>query len=508
MKNLVYVLVSIVFVTLYGQKMPVPVSNTEMLELKQKQSHRISYDFHQKALQCSNDTLHYALAKEQLLAAVPIFYWFDIWQTDNEAISHAFLTNGASVTISGVEFYARRNSSAGNPATVTVRAAIYNVDASLRPTTELVSGTLNLTGTAAGWRIINFTNPIQVNNNFAIVLEVTTTNGIADFIINNVSDSTIEENLVYFRSTYYQSSAGSGFQLIHTFNFGGNTYDFEPIVAPIVTYDLNTDFTATPNPACLGSTINFANASQPMQLIDNRMFTFTKFLSYWGLEPDSTFVYDPFGNLSEQLWQENASYQYTNHGTYNARFFVLGGFFNSCLDQAQKSITVHALPTVSLVLNPNTVAEDDPPFLLSGGSPAGGVYSGPGVIGGTTFDPATAGVGVHEIFYTYTDGNGCSNTASDYMTVDVSTTSIDFNNANIFMIYPNPAHDQAVLYVKLSEQQPVEINITDVQGRLIVQLSAQSNDVIHLPVHLLNAGIYTVRCTTVQNSFSSKLIIQ
>ncbi|MFZ4707518.1 MAG: hypothetical protein ACOYMF_16080, partial [Bacteroidales bacterium] len=49
-----------------------------------------------------------------------------------------------------------------------------------------------------------------------------------------------------------------------------------------------------------------------------------------------------------------------------------------------------------------------PAFALTGGSPTGGVYSGPGVAGGT-FTPATAGVGTHTITYTFTDGNGCSN---------------------------------------------------------------------------------------------------
>jgi len=34
-----------------------------------------------------------------------------------------------------------------------------------------------------------------------------------------------------------------------------------------------------------------------------------------------------------------------------------------------------------------------------------------------SFDPATAGVGTHTITYNYTDGNGCSNSASDAVQV-------------------------------------------------------------------------------------------
>jgi hypothetical protein len=46
----------------------------------------------------------------------------------------------------------------------------------------------------------------------------------------------------------------------------------------------------------------------------------------------------------------------------------------------------------------------DAVFALSGGSPAGGVYSGTGVDGSGNFDPANAGAGSYTITYTSTDG--------------------------------------------------------------------------------------------------------
>lgn len=58
------------------------------------------------------------------------------------------------------------------------------------------------------------------------------------------------------------------------------------------------------------------------------------------------------------------------------------------------------------------LCEDDMPLTLSGGSPAGGTYSGPGVIG-NTFDPAIAGIGAHTIYYGYSGPTGtCSDSAS------------------------------------------------------------------------------------------------
>ena len=67
---------------------------------------------------------------------------------------------------------------------------------------------------------------------------------------------------------------------------------------------------------------------------------------------------------------------------------------------------LHALPVVTFpgVLTDQCLSETT--YALSGGDPVGGVYSGSGV-SGSNFDASIAGVGVHTITYTYTDGNSC-----------------------------------------------------------------------------------------------------
>lgn len=86
-----------------------------------------------------------------------------------------------------------------------------------------------------------------------------------------------------------------------------------------------------------------------------------------------------------------------------------------CTDTAFQSLTVSPVPVVTMsAIAP--VCANIPAFTLTQGSPAGGVYSGPGVTG-TTFDPAAAGPGNHDIVYTYTDANTCTN--SDTTTVTV-----------------------------------------------------------------------------------------
>lgn len=80
------------------------------------------------------------------------------------------------------------------------------------------------------------------------------------------------------------------------------------------------------------------------------------------------------------------------------------------------TITVNPKPVVSLDAF-SAVCIDQAPFALSGGLPAGGTYSGAGVSGGS-FNPSTAGAGNHTITYSYTDANGCTNTATRQLTVN------------------------------------------------------------------------------------------
>jgi N-acetylneuraminic acid mutarotase len=86
----------------------------------------------------------------------------------------------------------------------------------------------------------------------------------------------------------------------------------------------------------------------------------------------------------------------------------------SCVNSASATITVNPLPIVSA----GTYA---PVNINSGtitlvGSPVGGTFSGAGV-SGDLFNPALAGLGIHNIVYTFSDVNGCAN--SDNTTINV-----------------------------------------------------------------------------------------
>ncbi|MDI6050789.1 kelch repeat-containing protein [Flavobacterium sp. XS2P24] len=88
----------------------------------------------------------------------------------------------------------------------------------------------------------------------------------------------------------------------------------------------------------------------------------------------------------------------------------------ACTKSNSITITVNPLPVVTYGLY-LSVCLNSNPFVLFGGSPLGGFYSGPGVSFGM-FYPLVAGVGTHLIFYSYTDINGCNRIATGTITVN------------------------------------------------------------------------------------------
>lgn len=73
-------------------------------------------------------------------------------------------------------------------------------------------------------------------------------------------------------------------------------------------------------------------------------------------------------------------------------------------------------PTINFSIFPSQVCDGFPTIGMIG-LPQGGTFSGPGVAG-STFNPQVAGIGVHNVTYTYTDPNtGCANSGVSSVTV-------------------------------------------------------------------------------------------
>ncbi|MEO5907370.1 MAG: HYR domain-containing protein, partial [Saprospiraceae bacterium] len=106
--------------------------------------------------------------------------------------------------------------------------------------------------------------------------------------------------------------------------------------------------------------------------------------------------------------------EFAGIGTHTIVYSFTDG--NGCSDTCNFLITVNPLPEVTCPDSFSVCLNDDP-FSIPPGSPEGGMFSGPGVVQGTTFDPSMAGVGEHTITYTFTDQNGCTNSCTFTITV-------------------------------------------------------------------------------------------
>jgi gliding motility-associated-like protein len=93
-------------------------------------------------------------------------------------------------------------------------------------------------------------------------------------------------------------------------------------------------------------------------------------------------------------------------------YTVTGTTLAGCTGTDQVVVTVNAIPSVSAGTY-TSVCSDAADISLAG-TPSGGTFSGTGVTG-TNFDPSA---GTQTITYSYTDGNGCSNSANTTITIN------------------------------------------------------------------------------------------
>lgn len=338
-----------------GKNTLTPASNSVLLS---HETH-VNEMSQEKTLLCV-DTLRYPQAKEQIIGTNNFYSGFGVWQADNESVSQAFLNSG-NLSITGVEFFGAKSTDALAAATVTVNAAIYNVDANFVPTTIVGSGNVTITATTYGYRYVTFASPITVTGNYAVILKPTNTNGILNLYVNDIAaGQTYDELLTRFYSAYASYPNPNNWNTIPTFEGGGANY--EPLIAPLVNYSINTNFNASATTVCQGTAVTYTNTSTPVSAFNNRMLNYQIFRTFFGLATsDSTFVYD-MDNLSPYIWSGTTTYTHPAAGTYDVLLGTNGGFWNSCFDFTTQTITVNPIPAAP------TVTPGGPTTFCAGGS--------------------------------------------------------------------------------------------------------------------------------------------
>ncbi len=190
-----------------------------------------------------------------------------------------------------------------------------------------------------------------------------------------------------------------------------------------------------------------------------------------------------------------ATYQWSTNVTQQTLTVTQTGIYkatvtdaNNCSAVSQAlTVTVNPLPQVNFSITPDSVCSTLTSLLLNG-SPSGGTYSGTGV-SGAQFDASTAGAGTFPITYSYTDNNGCNNTASSNVTVHVCL-GIDAINENAISVYPNPSTGEFI-FEATQDFVPDEIKIFDGMGRQVMALTNNANqNKIKLNLQGFASGVY------------------
>lgn len=101
----------------------------------------------------------------------------------------------------------------------------------------------------------------------------------------------------------------------------------------------------------------------------------------------------------------------SNLGDKTIRYILQGT--NGCSDTSEVKVKVNSLPIVTFNLTKDIICDIDTIFLLKGGSPLMGVYSGDGVVPVDSFNTNSANIGINSIKYTYIDINGCVGSSLD-----------------------------------------------------------------------------------------------
>ncbi|MCB0806214.1 MAG: PKD domain-containing protein [Bacteroidales bacterium] len=217
---------------------------------------------------------------------------------------------------------------------------------------------------------------------------------------------------------------------------------------------------------------------------------------FWELLPASAGVIFGDGNSATVFW----SYDFLGDATLKvaASNFCGTGPFSGMLTISRY------LPEVNL--EPfEMVCVDWPSFELTGGTPAGGSYSGTGITNGW-FDPESAGVGEHEITYTYTDPDGCQNVDMKTIWVDPCVGINSNSDVSELTIFPNPTTGKITVWFDQNISTVDIIVLNTLNKQVFATTTKPSNHKIILDLSTLEKGVYFIRFKTPTMEETTKII--
>jgi len=192
-------------------------------------------------------------------------------------------------------------------------------------------------------------------------------------------------------------------------------------------------------------------------------------------------------------------------GTYTIDYYYTDS--NGCSGNSSAQMTVVPVPVTSL--NPfGNVCSDAQAFVLTGGSPSGGIYIGQGITNGI-FDPAI-GAGTYSVSYYYEDSLGCSTGSNQDITVDICTGITNIISDATVSLYPNPA-DKKVNIDLNSDDKINSLELYNSSGAIVygkTNFEIKSLKHFEIDLSLISPGVYLLRLYSENGIINKKLMVE
>lgn len=251
--------------------------------------------------------------------------------------------------------------------------------------------------------------------------------------VSNSLDTVISDSLVLVVNAVDSTILNETICQGQSYSFDGQTYTTSGNYNKIETGSNGCDSIVLLNLTVMNSpTVSFINTSGQQQFCDNNNVV--------------TLITNPSGGTFTGGGVNNNMFDPSNAGVGQHILSYSYTDINNCTGVMVDTYYVFVAPTVAIIALDTSYCDSIISVNLIG-FPVGGLFAGTGV-SGSAFSPAFAAVGQHNVTYTYTDVNNCSNT--DDQLVMVEDCSIlnnqELENSEFLKIYPNPA--RSTLYVE------------------------------------------------------------
>lgn len=280
-------------------------------------------------------------------------------------------------------------------------------------------------------------------------------------------------------------------------NFGsGNPFASSPSVADTGTYQF---MAIASNGVCPADTSNIITVIVHVPPVVNLADTVVcggVVLDAGNAGPSTTYLWSDMSVQSDLTVMQSGSY-----------WVIVTDQFG-CTGTDSADVTVNAYPAgVAGSASSFTPCLDDANVILTG-TPAGGVWTGPGVTG-NTFDPSI-GLGTNTPTYTYTDTtNGCAASATITINVNACVGVDEVVKDQELNVYPNP--NNGLFYVAANmDITTLIIEVVNLEGKVVYSSktsNVQAGSVQQLDLSTQKSGVYLLRINADQQQSTQRIII-